>query len=421
MIFLPRAFYKKLALLITLSFSFTALTAQLSKPKLFINCQRARCFETFMQTELTYFTFTRDQGDADIQILVTDQRNASGGINYQLNFLGQNKFEGDNCLIEFETGQADTESIARQKLLDKINQGIYHYIVNTPLVQDIKISFPKGSAEEKEKETEEDPWNNWIFRLSGSGRLEGESNRRQVRVDARFNGGRTTMNSKFSFNTYVRQNSNQVTINEETEVAKVNSYGFNTLYVTSFAKKWSIGGLVKGYHSVYSNINLSTSFAPAIELSLFPIEDFNKEQFRWIYQGGVRNLRYIETTIFDLDEETRPYHQLTSILGYTKPWGNFSAELNGYQYLDDLTKYRLSMEIELSWRISQGLSLRFYGYGSQIQNQISLAKAETGTEELLLGGQQLPTSFDYYTSFGLNYTFGSVNNSIVNPRFSGVN
>ena len=27
----------------------------------------------------------------------------------------------------------------------------------------------------------------------------------------------------------------------------------------------------------------------------------------------------------------------------------------------------------------------------------------------------------YSTSFGINYTFGSINNSIVNPRFSGVN
>ena len=120
-------------------------------------------------------------------------------------------------------------------------------------------------------------------------------------------------------------------------------------------------------------------------------------------------------------QEARPYHQLTSILGYSQPWGNFSAELNGYQYIDEPDKYRLSLELELSWRVTQGVSLRFYGSGSQIQNQISLAKTETSNEQLLLGGQQLPTSFDYYTSFGLNYTFGSVNNSIVNPRFSGVN
>jgi hypothetical protein len=201
----------------------------------------------------------------------------------------------------------------------------------------------------------------------------------------------------------------------------VNSYGFNSIFVSSFSPKWSFGGFVKSYHSVYSNINLSSSLAPAIEFSIFPIENFNKEQFRWIYQAGYRRLDYLQPTIFDQTLETRPYHQLTSILGYTKPWGNFSAELNGYQYLDDPSKYRLSLEMDFRWRLGKGISLRFDGSVAQIKNQISLARTSISSEELLLGGQQLATSFDFYTSFGLNYTFGSDFGSIVNPRFSGVN
>ncbi len=413
----------KLRYLILLLFlSITSSLSAQDKPKLFINCQQARCFETFLRTELSYFTFTRDQAMADIQILITDQGNASGGRNYQLNFIGQHALEGTDNLVEFGTDQNDTESIARQKILNKINQGLLPFITNTGMVEDIRVIFPKGLTEKDASEKKEkDPWNNWIFGLGGSGRISGESNKRSVNFSGNFRGGRTTEKSKYSFYTYMNQNTNSVTLDEETETVKANSYGFNTVYVTSFAKNWSIGGLMKGFHSIYSNIDFSSSLAPAIEYSIFPIENFNKEQFRWIYQAGFRRLNYIETTIFDMNLETKPYHQITSILGYTKPWGNFSAELNGYQYLDDPTKYRLSMELELSWRVLQGVSLRFYGRGAQIKNQISLAQAETSNEEILLGGQQLPTSFDYYTSFGLNFTFGSVNNSIVNPRFSGVN
>lgn len=396
--------------------------AQLVKPKLFINCQQARCYETYLLSELSYFTFTRDQGTADIQILITDQGTASGGRNYQLNFMGQQEIEGDNLLIEFGTNQADTEAIARKKLLNHINQGLLHYVENTALAKDLIISFPKGSSDEKSTAAKEkDPWNNWIFGVGGSGRFNGESNKKDVRFDANLRGGRTTDKSKYSFYTYMNRSTNSVTLDGQTEVAKVNSYGFNTLYVSSFATNWSVGGLVKGFHSVYSNIDFSSSLAPAIEYSIFPIEDFNKKQFRWIYQAGVRRLEYLETTIYDKDKETRPYHQLTSILGYTQPWGNFSAEMNGYQYFDDPEKFRLSLELELSWRVTQGVYLRFYGSGAQIKNQISLAKSESSNEEILLGGQQLPTTFNYYTSFGLNYTFGSVNNSIVNPRFNGVN
>ena len=413
--------FKSIAFLFTFV-SITQLFAQ-DKPKLFINCQQARCFETYLLTELSYFIFTRDQAQSDIQILITDQGNASGGRNYHLNFIGQNGMEGQSKLIEFVTDQNDTESIARGKVLNNINQGLIYLLGKTEVAKDMMVSFPKGSTTPKVANAEEpkDPWNNWIFGIGGSGRFDGESNKKEIRFDGNIRGGRTTEKSKYSFYTYANQKTNSVTLDGENEIAKVNSYGFNTVFVTTFAKNWSIGGLMKGFHSIYSNIDFSGSLAPAIEVSIFPIEDFNKEQFRWIYQAGYRRLDYLERTIFNKTLESKPYHQLTSILGYTKPWGNFSAELNGYQYLDDPGKYRVSMELELSLRVTQGVSLRFYGSGSQIKNQISLAQTAFSNEEILLGGQQLPTSFDYYTSFGLNFTFGSVNNSIVNPRFSGVN
>ena len=158
-----------------------------------------------------------------------------------------------------------------------------------------------------------------------------------------------------------------------------------------------------------------------MEYSVFPVQDFTRKQFRWIYQAGVRDFDYLESTVFDKMEETIPYQQLTGIVGFTENWGNFSAEVSGYQYLHVPDLYRLSLELDLTLRVAQGLSVRFYGNGSQINNQISLPKISADATNVLLGGRQLATSFSYTTSFGINYTFGSVNNSIVNPRFSGVN
>jgi hypothetical protein len=135
---------------------------------------------------------------------------------------------------------------------------------------------------------------------------------------------------------------------------------------------------------------------------------------------GVRDVKYIENTVFDKMYETLPYHQLTGIFGVTQPWGNFSSEITGYQYLHDLSKNRFSFELELNWRVVEGLFFRFSGNASLIRNQISLAKSSGTAEEILLSGRQLPTNFRYASSFGLNYTFGSINNNVVNPRFSGV-
>jgi hypothetical protein len=81
-----------------------------------------------------------------------------------------------------------------------------------------------------------------------------------------------------------------------------------------------------------------------------------RHQIRWIYQAGFRRLLYLETTIFDKLQETLPYHQLTGIMGLTEPWGSVSAELSGYQYLHDFQKNRLNLELDVNWRIAQGLS-----------------------------------------------------------------
>jgi hypothetical protein len=66
------------------------------------------------------------------------------------------------------------------------------------------------------------------------------------------------------------------------------------------------------------------------------------------------------------------------------------------------------------------LFLRLNGSASLINNQISLAKSSGAAADFLLNGRQLPTSFNYNSSIGINYTFGSIHNTAVNPRFSGV-
>jgi hypothetical protein len=34
--------------------------------------------------------------------------------------------------------------------------------------------------------------------------------------------------------------------------------------------------------------------------------------------------------------------------------------------------------------------------------------------------RQLATSYSYYISFGVSYSFGSIHNNIVNSRFNGI-
>jgi len=389
-------------------------------PKLFLNCTNTRCYDDFVRTELSFFDFVRDRYVCDIEILVLSLGTGAGGREYTLTFLGQKRFEGIKDTLSFITRQTDTEDMIRNQLVRTLKQGLVRYLLDTEMMSQLNIGFPKRRQQALQQVGRRDPWNFWVFTIGANGSANGESNRRFSTINTNIRVNRVTPASKFSFSTYYNENRNRYTLNEELIRVSNIAYGFSSLYVKSFSEHWSVGGFYRGSHSVYQNIDFSQSFAPALEFSIFPISEVTRRQFRWIYQTGLRRLAYIEPTIYDKSLEILPYHQVTGIFGVTEPWGTLSAELSGYQYLHDRSKNRFTFEMDLAWRVIQGLFLRLNGSASLINNQISLAKSSIKAEDALLNGRQLPTNFNYYSSIGLNFTFGSINNSVVNPRFSGV-
>lgn len=85
--------------------------------------------------------------------------------------------------------------------------------------------------------------------------------------------------------------------------------------------------------------------------------------------------------------------------------------------MPDFSKNRIVLYSELSIRIIKGLSFDLYGQFSSIHDQISLPKASASSEEILLQQRQLATQYSFFVSAGISYTFGSMYNSVVNPRF----
>ncbi|MCH7717659.1 MAG: hypothetical protein IH876_16150, partial [Gemmatimonadetes bacterium] len=112
-------------------------------------------------------------------------------------------------------------------------------------------------------------------------------------------------------------------------------------------------------------------------------------------------------------------HSLTGALSFTQPWGSSSVSLTGTQFLNDLSKNRLTLFANTNIRLVRGLSLRLFGVASRVRDQLFLPKAGATDEEVLLRRRQLETSFTYFVSAGFTYRFGSIFNNIVNPRFGG--
>jgi len=57
------------------------------------------------------------------------------------------------------------------------------------------------------------------------------------------------------------------------------------------------------------------------------------------------------------------------------------------------------------------------GSASRVRDQLSLPRRDADPEEILLRLRQLQSGYEVSFSVGLTYTFGSIFNNIVNPRF----
>jgi hypothetical protein len=63
------------------------------------------------------------------------------------------------------------------------------------------------------------------------------------------------------------------------------------------------------------------------------------------------------------------------------------------------------------------LSLSLNADITAVHDQVYLPRGRATTEEILARQRQLATGYEYSYSFGISYTFGSIHNGIVNPRF----
>lgn len=55
----------------------------------------------------------RDRFQSDVEILIINQENGSGGDNYTLVFIGRKQFEKQVDTLKFKTKQADSDEMIR--------------------------------------------------------------------------------------------------------------------------------------------------------------------------------------------------------------------------------------------------------------------------------------------------------------------
>ncbi|HBG70124.1 MAG: hypothetical protein A2W93_10325 [Bacteroidetes bacterium GWF2_43_63] len=393
--------------------SLNKATAGSDKIRVYFDC--AYCDMNFIKEEIGFVNNVRDRSEAQVQIIMTSEMNGSGGARYSVMFYGLKNFEGIDDTLAFSVPSDATEEMIRDKYIATFKLGLMQYVIKTDAASFLSIQYnaPDTTAPPIDK------WNNWVASVSGSFYLNGQKSYKSLSNYNSFNIYKVLPEWKTSFsfgNSYSESSYSYEEIDYYYKSINRSIYS-SADYIGSISNHWSWGLFGAANSSTYSNINFSATLTPGIEYDIFPYKEATTRQVRCVYTIGPKYNIYNDTTIFDKTRELLFAQTLGVAAEVVQKWGSLSGSVTGNTYMHDLSKNSVDVYLNTSFRLFKGLELSVYAYYSMIHDQLGLPKGDVSQEELLLQQRQMQTQYSYYVSLGLSYTFGSIYNTVVNPRF----
>jgi hypothetical protein len=379
--------------------------------KVFIDCRY--CDMNYIREEIPYVNYVRDVKEAQVYVLVTSESTGSGGRKYTLAFHGQMDFKGKNDTLVYASRPDDPRDVRRIWRTQMLKMGLMSYVARTPLYSEVIID----PSERVEKQVVVDRWNNWVFELEAEPDFEGEESYKELSLQSSVSATKITHDWKLELDFDHRYTRTRYIYDEEENTNDKSYMGFDALLVKSLGNHWSTGLRSELLSSSYNNIDFAIDVLPSIEYNLFPYEESTHHQLRFLYGIGSSFRMYSDSTIYDEIQENLWMHQLQVAYQVQEKWGSINLSLEGSNFFHDFSKNRLELSGYVSVRIIKGLSVRLGGEVARINDQLSLVKGEASEAEILLQLQELETSYNLNARLGITYTFGSIYNNIVNPRF----
>lgn len=370
----------------------------------------------YVRKEIPYVNYVRDIKDADVYIISTNQPVGSGGTEFSYFLVGQRGNAGMADTISFVTTPGETQDEIRTRQVRTLKMGLMRYVAKTPLAQYMNITFTKPLSET----VASDKWNSWVFRTSLSGFLQGEQTYKSTYLSGDLSATRITHDWKINIRGRYNYSQDVFEIDNENISSKNNSRYINSLAVRSITDHWSYGGSAYVGSSSYSNENLSLRLMPGIEYDLFPYSESTRRQLRLLYSIGYNYVNYNDSTIYNKLREGHLQHSFNAAYEVVQKWGSIDISCEYSNYMHNWSRNNLSMNGFINLRIYKGLNVNFGGGASLVHDQLGLVKEGATKEEILLRRKEIATQFNYFTSFGLSWTFGSIYNNVVNPRFGSI-
>ncbi|WP_439153012.1 hypothetical protein [Winogradskyella sp.] len=400
-----------ISLSINLIYAQKNVTDQLS---IFLDCNV--CDSEYLRQNLGNTQFVRDQYLGDVHVFVVTQRNGSGGRSYDMQFIGKEEFEAINYKLSFSTDANMTRDEVRQRVLKNLKLGLVRFWIENGTVEEVTVNVPVPE-DEKDDVEDNDPWNYWLFQIGAGGFFDGQEQSRFSNINVNASARRVTEKNKFRISTFFSESRNVFEFEGEEIVGINDRKSLNVSDILSINDHWSYGFFGTLSSSTFNNTDLAWTFRPALEYSFFNYVDSAKKQLTISYRNGIRFNDYTERTLFNKTEEYLWEHGVQLGGRVNQEWGNINGEVSYNQFLNDTSLYSVNFFLGTRIRLFKGFNFNVSGSYSITRNQINLPGGGLSLEELLLQQQQLQSGYNYFVNVGFSYSFGSIYNTIVNPRF----
>lgn len=385
--------------------------------RLFLDVQQTDVDSRFLKTQLTWVDWVRDREVAQVHLVLTESENGGGGRHVTLRFVGLERFQGlDDELVYSATAVATPDDF-RKGLASMIALGLARYAARLPESHRMSLTLSEPGETQAQTQPEKDPWNAWVYSIGGNTFMSGESRTEASMLGLNLNASRITEDRILRFNANGNWSRSRYDLSDEVLRSSSRSTYGSGVFADALSQHWTWGLMGSASTSEQANIASSFRIAPAIEFNVWKYSEFSQRQLTFLYQVGLLKNSYVEETVFGKFSETRMDNSITSSLDLNQPWGTINASASASAYTQDWTKNSLMFFGSVNIKLTQGLSLNFYGNWSRVRNQLSLPKEGATDEEILLRLKVLQTSYRYFTSVGISYTFGSIFNNAVNSRF----
>lgn len=385
--------------------------------RLRVYIESCECFNEFLRTEITWVDFVRQPQDADLQILSSRVTTGAGGSERTLRFVGAGRFASVDHELRAIALPNESEDTERRAVLRVVQVGLLGFDARDGLMRglDLRVQAP---GVDTSAAPVNDRWNLWVFEVGANGSVQAEESSSEKSWELSIEADRVTAHWIVNVMAEIENESESFDLDDGRRVeASTREKGVDWFVAKSLGDHWSFGVDGEVESSTFGNVELSTQLMPAIEYNLFPYSDYASRQLRFEYAAGMVHARYNESTIYDRLRETRSRHRLSATLLQRQPWGSVESGVEWSQYLHDLGLNRLEFSGQVELRLVRGLALEIGGNASRIRDQISLPRRDATPEEVLLRLRELQSGYEVGFSIGVSYSFGSIFNNVVNPRF----